>query len=73
MDCLRVSGEHHEGCIHTQLETPKQHTLFILHFSLDGFEAKCWLFQALGSVRAREAPGVLFSTPLMGLPEANLF
>lgn len=65
--------EHHEGYICTQLETPKaahagrRTYLFILHFILDGFEAKHQLFQALGSAGARKAPRVLFSILLMGL------
>lgn len=70
--------EHHEGCIlHTAGNSQAAHDgstyLFILHSILDGSEAKHWLFQALGSARARKAPGVLFSILLMGLPEANLF
>lgn len=60
-------GEHHEGCIHTAGNSQAAHVgstyLFIPHFTLDGSEAKHWLFQALGSVRVREAPGMLFSTP----------
>lgn len=69
--------EHREGCIHTagnsQAAPDGSTYLFILHSILDGSEAMHRLFQALGSARARKAPGLLFSILSMGLAEANLF
>jgi hypothetical protein len=69
--------EHREGCIHTQLETPKQHTmealiyLFCILFWMDLKQAISF-FRLWGSARMRKAPGVLLSILLMGLPKANL-
>lgn len=70
--------EHHEGCIHTQLETPRQHMmealiyLFCILFWMDLKQRIGFFRLGGGSARTRKAPGVLFSILLMGLPEANL-